>query len=98
MRRGANGGATKSLGKQRATESRSMAQVRSKPKEHEPPTDAMDVSTEDAAPTDRKPKSWSTDARPMKGPRHRPKPGAALALAKRESAAILPSSGKKTVF
>ncbi|KAL0950098.1 hypothetical protein HGRIS_010099 [Hohenbuehelia grisea] len=33
-----------------------------------------------------------------KGPRARPKPGAALALAKRESAAILPSQGKKIVF
>ncbi|KAJ7044781.1 hypothetical protein C8F04DRAFT_596479 [Mycena alexandri] len=33
-----------------------------------------------------------------KGPRNRPKPGAALALAKRESAAIVPSQGKKLVF
>ncbi|KAJ7246542.1 hypothetical protein B0H12DRAFT_1187116 [Mycena haematopus] len=33
-----------------------------------------------------------------KGPKNRPKPGAALALAKRESAAIVPSQGKKVVF
>jgi hypothetical protein len=34
----------------------------------------------------------------IKGPRVRPKPGAALALAKRETAAILPSQGKKITF
>lgn len=33
-----------------------------------------------------------------KGPKSRPKPGAALALAKRESAAILPSQGQKITF
>lgn len=33
-----------------------------------------------------------------KGPRARPTPGAALALAKRETAAIIPSQGKKTTF
>src|SRR5271168_1035233 len=33
-----------------------------------------------------------------KGPNTRPKPGAALALAKRESAAILPSQGHKITF
>ncbi|KAF7352416.1 hypothetical protein MVEN_01206100 [Mycena venus] len=33
-----------------------------------------------------------------KGPKSRPKPGAALAQAKRESAAIVPSQGKKVVF
>lgn len=33
-----------------------------------------------------------------KGPRVRPKPGAALALAKRESAAIVPSAGRKITF
>ncbi|KAJ7126460.1 hypothetical protein C8R43DRAFT_708068 [Mycena crocata] len=36
--------------------------------------------------------------RERKGPKNRPKPGAALALAKRESAAIVPSQGKKVVF
>ncbi|KAG6850917.1 hypothetical protein H0H93_006743 [Arthromyces matolae] len=34
----------------------------------------------------------------QKGPRSRPKPGAALAQAKRESAAILPSKGNKITF
>jgi RNA recognition motif-containing protein len=34
----------------------------------------------------------------QKGPRVRPKPGAALALAKRESAAIIPSQGQKITF
>ncbi|KAF8214023.1 hypothetical protein K438DRAFT_1706276 [Mycena galopus ATCC 62051] len=33
-----------------------------------------------------------------KGPKNRPKPGAALALAKRESAAIVPGQGKRVVF
>ncbi|KAE9382762.1 hypothetical protein BT96DRAFT_845074, partial [Gymnopus androsaceus JB14] len=33
-----------------------------------------------------------------KGPRNRPKPGAALAQAKRQSAAIVPTSGKKITF
>ncbi|KAJ6560459.1 hypothetical protein B0H19DRAFT_1028143 [Mycena capillaripes] len=50
------------------------------------------------------PSSTSHDAesggreRERKGPKNRPKPGAALALAKRESAAIVPSQGKKVVF
>ncbi|KAF9266206.1 hypothetical protein L218DRAFT_922729 [Marasmius fiardii PR-910] len=38
------------------------------------------------------------DAPRQKGPRHRPKPGAALAQAKRQSAAIVPTTGKKIVF
>ena len=33
-----------------------------------------------------------------KGPKTRPRPGAALALAKRESAAILPNQGHKIIF
>lgn len=40
----------------------------------------------------------SDDAPRHKGPRNRPKPGAALAQAKRQSAAIVPTSGKKIVF
>ncbi|KAJ7068713.1 hypothetical protein C8F01DRAFT_1119067 [Mycena amicta] len=36
--------------------------------------------------------------RDNKGPKSRPRPGAALALAKRESAAIVPGQGKKIVF
>lgn len=53
---------------------------------------------------DRAPPPGSHDAesggggRERKGPKNRPKPGAALALAKRESAAIVPSQGKKVVF
>ncbi|KAG6861833.1 hypothetical protein C0995_011130 [Termitomyces sp. Mi166 len=39
-----------------------------------------------------------TFERKEKGPRSRPKPGAALAQAKRESAAILPSKGNKITF
>ncbi|PPR04639.1 hypothetical protein CVT24_011857 [Panaeolus cyanescens] len=42
--------------------------------------------------------SESQDGVRHKGPKNRPKPGAALALAKRESAAIMPSQGKKIVF
>ncbi|KAG5639679.1 hypothetical protein H0H81_005862 [Sphagnurus paluster] len=38
------------------------------------------------------------EPRRHKGPKSRPKPGAALALAKRESAAILPSKGQKITF
>jgi RNA recognition motif-containing protein len=40
----------------------------------------------------------SKDGVRHKGPRTRPKPGAALALAKRESAAIIPSQGQKITF
>ncbi|KAF9006706.1 hypothetical protein BDQ17DRAFT_1239236 [Cyathus striatus] len=43
-------------------------------------------------------KSERDDKPRQKGPRSRPKPGAALALAKRESAAIIPSQGQKIVF
>ncbi|KAF8076698.1 hypothetical protein FPV67DRAFT_428584 [Lyophyllum atratum] len=41
---------------------------------------------------------FSGEGRREKGPRSRPKPGAALALAKRESAAIVPSKGQKITF
>ncbi|KAG6854365.1 hypothetical protein C0991_007870 [Blastosporella zonata] len=43
-------------------------------------------------------KTFAGKERREKGPRSRPKPGAALALAKRESAAILPSKGNKITF
>ncbi|KIM46571.1 hypothetical protein M413DRAFT_441657 [Hebeloma cylindrosporum] len=53
-------------------------------------------------------KSWDSKERAAKGdnvdgvrhkgPKSRPKPGAALALAKRESVAIVPSEGKKITF
>lgn len=42
-------------------------------------------------------KEWSGGVR-HKGPKTRPRPGAALALAKRESAAILPSQSHKITF
>lgn len=41
---------------------------------------------------------YSRGGRGGKGPRPRTRPGAALALAKREDVAIVPSQGKKTVF
>jgi len=43
-------------------------------------------------------KSDKLDGARHKGPKTRPKPGAALALAKRESVAIVPSEGKKITF
>ncbi|KAG5339173.1 hypothetical protein C0989_005300 [Termitomyces sp. Mn162] len=43
-------------------------------------------------------KTFVGKERKEKGPRSRPKPGAALAQAKRESAAILPSQGNKITF
>ncbi|KNZ76064.1 Nucleolar protein 13 [Termitomyces sp. J132] len=43
-------------------------------------------------------KTFVGKERKEKGPRLRPKPGAALAQAKRESAAILPSQGNKITF
>jgi len=44
-------------------------------------------------------KQWtSSGVSRHKGPKTRPKPGAALALAKRESAAILPRQGHKIIF
>ncbi|KAF8961067.1 hypothetical protein BDZ97DRAFT_1703478 [Flammula alnicola] len=45
--------------------------------------------------------SWKVDGTEgtrHKGPKSRPKPGAALALAKRESVAIVPSEGRKITF
>jgi hypothetical protein len=49
------------------------------------------------APQKRVPKGDEQYVRARDG-RLRPKPGAALALAKREAVAIVPSAGKKTVF
>ncbi|KAJ3788165.1 hypothetical protein GGU10DRAFT_413090 [Lentinula aff. detonsa] len=47
----------------------------------------------------RKPRGREFESGPRhKGPRNRPKPGAALAQAKRQSAAIVPTTGKKIVF
>ncbi|KAG6891718.1 hypothetical protein C0992_010121 [Termitomyces sp. T32_za158] len=43
-------------------------------------------------------KTFAGKERKEKGPRSRPKPGAALAQAKRESAAIVPSKGNKITF
>ena len=42
-------------------------------------------------------KQWTSSVR-HKGPKTRPKPGAALALAKRESVAILPCQSHKIIF
>ena len=47
---------------------------------------------------DRSTKGDNVDGIRHKGPKTRPKPGAALALAKRESVAIVPSEGKKITF
>jgi len=47
---------------------------------------------------DRSTKGENVDGVRHKGPKTRPKPGAALALAKRESVAIVPSEGKKITF
>jgi hypothetical protein len=47
---------------------------------------------------DRSTKGDNVDGVRHKGPKTRPKPGAALALAKRESVAIVPSEGKKITF
>ena len=47
---------------------------------------------------DRSTKADNVDGVRHKGPKTRPKPGAALALAKRESVAIVPSEGKKITF
>lgn len=47
---------------------------------------------------DRPAKGDNADGVRHKGPKTRPKPGAALALAKRESVAIVPSEGKKITF
>ena len=47
---------------------------------------------------DRSAKGDNVDGVRHKGPKTRPKPGAALALAKRESVAIVPSEGKKITF
>ncbi|KAF5363719.1 hypothetical protein D9756_000290 [Leucocoprinus leucothites] len=64
----------------------------------------IDVPEEDVYQSDPKPirregnRSRNTGDRDNGRPRGRPKPGAALALAKRESAAIVPSQGQKISF
>lgn len=69
--------------------------------------DAPKPSTTETADADSAPRGkWdSGKERPAaaegvrhKGPKSRPKPGAALALAKRESAAIVPNQGQKITF
>ncbi|KAJ3507023.1 hypothetical protein NMY22_g17066 [Coprinellus aureogranulatus] len=66
---------------------------------------AMELDEPVSAPAPRERKPAFEDKRnkrecndKKKGPRARPTPGAALALAKRETAAIMPSQGKKTTF
>lgn len=81
---------------------RSERQQNRQAKTHiETPVDtAVEVEAEDGE----RPTAHTRDTRKpgrdgkLKGPRNRPKPGAALALAKRESAAILPSQGQKITF
>ncbi|KAJ7498494.1 hypothetical protein FB451DRAFT_772 [Mycena latifolia] len=67
-----------------------------------PAFSAPRAASDNTAPSSKPYGSRDTDSgggtRERKGPKNRPKPGAALALAKRESAAIVPSQGKKVVF
>lgn len=71
----------------------------SKPKED---LSEKPVVVDDQQPTKHRYGERNEQTQPMngkqKGPRVRPKPGAALALAKRESAAIVPSKGQKITF
>ncbi|OCH90967.1 hypothetical protein OBBRIDRAFT_559083 [Obba rivulosa] len=69
--------------------------------------DETGVDVHDEQPAPKRQKAGSSPEKPVKNredrhndkrPRPRAKPGAALALAKRESAAIVPSQGKKIVF
>jgi len=73
-----------------------------KPTEASETTDANKVPVADSEPmshiSDTKEWTSSNGGVRHKGPKTRPKPGAALALAKRESAAILPSQGHKITF
>ncbi|CAK5263120.1 unnamed protein product, partial [Mycena citricolor] len=74
---------------------------RQKSEWHSHPKAETDAATEDVTMDGNTPSAEPAAGRPQrpqKGPKHRPKPGAALALAKRESAAIMPSQGKKVVF
>ncbi|KAF9534631.1 hypothetical protein CPB83DRAFT_901605 [Crepidotus variabilis] len=66
-------------------------------------TDPSDITLNPNKQRERKDRTVPSDhqAAPFprhKGPKSRPKPGAALALAKRETAAIVPSQGKKITF
>lgn len=60
--------------------------------------DAMQVDNEHQERKVRPRSSFKEERGGRKGPKARPKPGAALALAKRETAAIVESQGKKTTF
>ena len=60
--------------------------------------DAMQVDNENQDRKARPRSSFREERGGRKGPKARPKPGAALALAKRETAAIVESQGKKTTF
>ncbi|KAF8806211.1 hypothetical protein BYT27DRAFT_7191523 [Phlegmacium glaucopus] len=73
-----------------------------KPEEASETADANEVPAADSDlmnhTSDAKERTSSKNSIRHKGPKSRPKPGAALALAKRESAAILPSQGHKITF
>lgn len=61
----------------------------------EPTTDDLERPSE---PPKKKTKMFSSKEQERGGKGKRTRPGAALALAQREKVAIVPSSGKKTVF
>lgn len=69
----------------------------SQPKETSESADAGKFPIADSEPINHTSVPSKGDVR-HKGPKTRPRPGAALALAKRESAAILPSKGHKITF
>ena len=74
-----------------------------KRKIHSEDADVEEVADEESATWKRRRTEDGYGARGAVGkdkkpPRARPKPGAALALAKRESAAIVPAQGRKIVF
>lgn len=68
----------------------------------ETPADVTKAQSADSSPrkqrNDKERGTAKSDGVRQKGPKSRPKPGAALALAKRESAAIIPSQGRKITF
>ena len=90
----------KSDGKTRLSKPKALNGDRNQALEVNDGDDPMRVDEEHQEKKDKSRPSFKKDSERdgRRGPKARPKPGAALALAKRETAAIVQSQGKKTTF
>ncbi|KAK7033569.1 Nucleolar protein 13 [Paramarasmius palmivorus] len=95
---GAKGDAKERSHKSKPAHNRGAPRRMEPHREVEAPTKAENQSSQAESEHTGRRKNSDTNAPKQKGPRHRPKPGAALAQAKRQSAAIVPTEAKKIVF